>query len=401
MKILILSNKLPFPLKDGGAIATFNMLKALATAGNQLTLLTFNTKKHFFPIDKFPDTEIPELKLYSVNINTQPKIFPALQNFLLSSKPYIAERFYCKHFIDALKKLLRKQQFDLIQIEGLYMLQYIPIIRANSKSLISYRAHNIEYEIWQQLSENKKNKLKRLYLDNLSRRIKKYELSIINQYDILIPISEKDALFFQKNGNKKPLFVSPVGFDTEQFKSYDKIVHKPKLYFLGSLDWLPNREGLLWFIDNCWNRLTEIYPEIELHIAGRNAPPDFATQIKHKNISFHGEVEDAHAFIKDKSIMIVPLLSGSGMRVKIIEAFFMQKAVVSTKLGAAGTESTDNKHLLIAENSDEFIQKISLLINHIDKYTEIVKNATKLTLHNFDNKQIAQKLNSFYKKLIY
>jgi glycosyltransferase involved in cell wall biosynthesis len=400
VKILVLSNKFPYPLKDGGAIATFNLIKGLIYQGNKLTLLTLNTKKHYFPVQNFPVNEVQGLEIHSVALDTTPRIIPALKNLLFSAKPYIAERFYSSEFLLKLADLLKNNQFDIVQIEGLYMLQYIPEIRANSHAVISYRAHNIEHEIWQYLAKNKKNPLIKFYLSKLSKNIRKFEQQIINQYDALLPISEKDNDFFQKNGNSKPVLVCPAGFDTDNFKPYNKIVQSPKLYFIGSLEWQPNREALLWFIENCRSSLKKLHPELKLYIAGRNAPPAFQEKIKFKDIIFRGEVENAYEFISDKSIMIVPLLSGSGMRIKIIEAFFMQKAVVSTSLGAAGTKSSDNKHLLIAENASEFIQKISKLINDQNFYNSIVKNAYILAKEHFDNKNIALNVSGFYKKML-
>ncbi|MCF6243362.1 MAG: glycosyltransferase family 4 protein, partial [Bacteroidales bacterium] len=197
----------------------------------------------------------------------------------------------------------------------------------------------------------------------------------------------------------KPLIVCPAGFDKNQFKGYEKHTHTTSLYFIGSLEWLPNREGLIWFIENCWQELKTQFPGIKFYIAGRNAPNDFISAINKKDIIFNGEVENAYDFIKDKSIMLVPLLSGSGMRIKIIEAFFMSKAVVSTSLGAAGTQGINEEHLLLADTAEAFIQQISRLINNPGLYKQIIVNAKKLAIKNFDNEQIAAKLHFFYKKI--
>lgn len=400
MEILILTNKFPFPLKDGGAIATYNIMKGLAGYGNHISLLTFNTKKHYFVPEKFPKHEIPNLKIHSLYLNTDINWFAALKNLFFSSRPYILERFFYKPFLSNLHYLLKNQHFDIIQIEGLYLLQYIPEIRKHSKAIISYRAHNIEHLIWQNLAKNKKNIFLKFYLKNLSNRIKKYEKTYTNIYDVLVPISDTDLIFFQKNGNFKPYLICPTGFDKSAFQQYKTGYMGAKLYFIGSLEWMPNREGLLWFIDNCWTELKNQQPEIKLYIAGRNAPDDFIKKVQKPGIIFSGEVENAHSFIKDKSIMIVPLLSGSGMRIKIIEAFFMGKAVVSTKLGATGTKSENGKHLLLAETANEFIQKINLLINNTTSYNQITANSKNLAIKHFDNKKIAGQLSLFYKNLI-
>ncbi len=400
MKILILSNKFPYPLKDGGAIATHNLIKGLASFGNKITLLTFNTKKHYFSLKKTEQNPFPEIEIHTVFSNTDIKIINALKNFIFSRKPFISERFFSKNFLSLLLDLLKNNQYDFVQIEGLYLLQYIPAIRTKSKAIISYRAHNIEHEIWQYLTKNKKNPVLKFYLKNLSKRIEKFERSYINKYDVLIPISETDLNFFQENGNIKPFFICPVGYDKKIFEAYKTTNHKAKLYFIGSLEWMPNREGLLWFVENCWTALKKQNPEIKLYIAGRNAPAGFIKKIQKQGICFKGEVENAHAFIKDKSIMIVPLLSGSGMRVKIIEAFFMGKAVVSTQLGATGTKSKNGLHLLLAESADDLIQKINLLITNENFYNKITANAKSLAINNFDNIEIARKLNLFYKDLL-
>lgn len=400
MKILVLSSKFPYPLKDGGAIATYNLLLALSRIGHEIILLTFNTKKHYFKPEDFPKDKIPSLTIHTVDADTSPNASSALKNLFFSRKPYVQVRFNNDLFKYKLGELLQNNTFDIIQIEGLYLLQYISFIRIKSNALIAYRAHNIEYEIWSNLSKNESNFFFRKYLANLSKRIKKYEQAIINQYDVLIPISENDAQFFREFGNSKPVHVSPVGFDRSFSVNSVDNEQNNDIYFIGSLDWLPNREAILWFIENCWFELKKQHPDLKFFIAGRNAPGHFENKIKYQDIIYKGEIENVLDFIKDKRVMIVPLLSGSGMRIKIIEAFLYKKAVVSTKLGAVGTKSIDHKHLLIAETAEEFIDKISLLLQNKIIFQKIIKSAYDLVSENFDIFEISKSLAQFYSKNI-
>jgi len=398
IKILVLSNKIPYPLKDGGAIATYNMLQGFAKLEHQITLLTFNTKKHYLKPENFPKDQFKQIDIHTVYADTTPQIFSAAKNLLLSSKPYILERFNNKLFKNKLESLLTNNTFDIIQIEGLYLLQYTPFIRTISSGLIAYRAHNIEYEIWSKLAKNTNNILLKYYLNNLSKRINKYEKTISNLFDLLIPISENDDTFFKRSGNLKPSHICPVGFDF-QASTYPSRLNKNKyLYFIGSLDWRPNREAILWFIDNCWQELKNRHPDTKLYIAGRNAPPNFATGLNDEGIIFEGEVEDASKFISNKAIMIVPLQSGSGMRVKIIEAFLHKKAVISSTLGAIGTKSTDKKQILIADTAKAFIDKTSKLLENDQLYERIVTNAYHLVSANFDIFKLSNSLLDFYKQ---
>ncbi len=396
MNILILSSKIPYPLKDGGAIATYNLMAGLSDIGHKVDLLTFNTKKHYLKPEDFPKNKIPSVSIHTIYTDTSPKILSALKNLLFSTKPYIQIRFYNTGFRNKLEHLLQSKTFDIIQIEGLYLLQYIPFIRTKSTTLISYRAHNIEHEIWSNLSKNAPNILLSLYLSNMSKRIKKYEQTIINQYDILIPISNNDALFFKNLGNHKPIHVSPVGFENLLHINLSDNKTGKHIYFIGSLDWLPNQEAIIWFIKNCWVDLKKQNPDIKFFIAGGNAPAHFKKRVKYHDIIYEGEIEDVPEFIKDKKIMIVPLLSGSGMRVKIIEAFIQGKAVVSTKLGAIGTKSIDNEHLLIAETANEFVEKIGFLIQNETVYKKIITDAHNLVSENFDIFEISKSLAQFY-----
>ena len=398
IKILVLSNKFPYPLKDGGAIATYNMLLGLSKTGTQVSLLTFNTKKHFLKAKDFPQKQFEQIKTYPVFADTTPKFFPAVKNLLCSSEPYILTRFDSKSFTSKLNSILKKNTFDIIQVEGLYLLQYVKLIRKRSNALIAYRAHNVEHEIWAKLAENTNNFLLRYYLKNLGKRIKKYEQNAPKLFDLLITISENDLNYFKQLDNHKPSHTCPVGFNMQSEIKSESLKKGNDLYFIGSLDWLPNREALIWFIKNCWFQLNRQYPNLKLFIAGRNAPEDFAEKLNHENIVFKGEVEDAINFIRDKKIMIVPLQSGSGMRVKIIEAFLHKKAVVSTKLGAIGTKSTNNEQILIANHPKDFIDKIKQLLENEDLYEKIVNNAYNLVSVNFDIFKLSNSLLSFYEQ---
>jgi glycosyltransferase involved in cell wall biosynthesis len=398
MNILIVCNKFPYPLKDGGAIATFAMIKGFAQAGHSVTVAAINTKKHYCNVKNLPNDVRKLADFYTVDVDTTISISGTLINLLFSKQPYTATRFFVPQFADLLKDLTTKNQFDVIQLEGVYMCEYINILQKNTHSHIAYRAHNVEYEIWERLYKESSNPLKRWYLKNLAQRVKHYEYTQLNRYDSIVPITERDAQKYNEMGNTKPVCVTPTGFDNKKINalpSHDKAV---SLFHIGSLEWLPNQQGLLWFLHHCWNDLHREFPHIALRIAGRNAPQHFIEAVQQPGVEFCGEVPNAQQFMAENTIMIVPLLSGGGMRIKIVEGLAYSKAIVSTSIGAEGIDAEKYNAICIANSAEEFIAALQNLIHNDDKRKQLETNAIDFVRNHFENGVLIRKLLDFYEK---
>ncbi len=398
MKILQITNKVPYPENDGGAIACMNMLRGLHSNGNKVTLLSMVTLKHPVALEDIP-TEVKSIAdIHLVAVPAPITILGGLKNLLFSRLPYNAQRFIDKTFREKLVNLIQQQPFDLIQFEGLYVCPYIHIARENTTAKIVYRAHNIEHEIWERTARITKG-IKKWYLRNLSKRIRRFEGSFINKYDLLVPITSRDGDMLNRMGNTKPVQVSQTGIDVSKFTANKSgSVEYPSLFHIGALDWSPNQEGLIWFLENCWPAILKQKPEIKFYIAGRKAPEWLKSKLVQPNIFFEGEVDDAHEFMRAKAIMIVPLLSGSGMRIKIIEGMALGKTIVSTSIGTEGINTSHNMDILIADNAKEFIHSVLQAAKNKSMFEEIGKNAHKFIHENFNNLVITEQLANFYKK---
>ncbi len=399
MRILQVTNKVPYPVIDGGAIACMNLARGFSHLGHKVTILAMNTVKHNVSLSEIPESikELAEFKLVRVPARISP--IPAMFNLLFSNKPYNAVRFVSRTFSRELQRVLLENDFDIIQLEGLYVCPYIPLIRANSKAKIVYRAHNIEHEIWSRTAIMAKG-VQKWYLKNLSGRIKAFEISVLNKYDLLVPITERDGEILKRLGNKKPIHVSQTGIDSSVLIPNSKNLEHPTLFHIGSLEWSPNQEGLIWFFENCWDKIIAKYPDLKFFVAGRNAPAWFQKKLDLPNVVFIGEVEDAYEFINSKSIMIVPLFSGSGMRIKIIEGMALGKPIVTTPVGTEGISTTSDKNIIITNGVNGFVDSISQLIEDREYFDSIGKNAIEYINENFDNLSSAGSLIEFYKKHI-
>ncbi|MCF8255091.1 MAG: glycosyltransferase family 4 protein, partial [Bacteroidia bacterium] len=193
--------------------------------------------------------------------------------------------------------------------------------------------------------------------------------------------------------------VFPFGIPTDTLLVNRENMEIPSVFHLGSMDWMPNQEAMKWFIQEVWDKVNLEFPSLPFYLAGRNIPDSFFAYNQQKNVHVLGEIEDAIEFMNQKAIMIVPLFSGSGIRVKILEGMALGKCIISTDLGAQGIDITDGENILIANTAEEFVKKISYLVAHPNEITRIGNNASSLAKEKYDNQKIIQKLLRFYSHL--
>ncbi len=399
MKILQLANKVPWPPKDGEAIAILTMSKGFFLHGHQVTVLAMNTDEHHMEREEIPEHLTAEIDFRLVNVPGCNSFGKILQNLFLSDLPLHAERCINDQYRDALIRVLTEDRFDVIQIEGLYLCPYIPLIRKYSEALIAYRAHNIEHEIWQR-TDQLAGIWRFFYLRRLVRRLRKFELSFLNQYDVLVSVTERDGLTFDRLGNHKPRYTSQTGIDLSSLVPTAKNLEYPSLFHIGALDWPPSQEGLLWFLNSCWPAIHEKYPNLRFYIAGRNVPAWIESRFRSEHVVFLGEVEDAYSFMNSKAVMVVPLHSGTGIRVKIIEGMALGKAIVSTSVGCEGIPAIDHENILIADRPEDFTAAIDALLSNRLLFDRLCKNSVDFIREKFDNLAIIDALIRFYQHQI-
>ena len=395
MKILQLTKKFPYPPYDGESLLISNFNKILKKNVEVLDLLTFNTIKHYFDIKKYPKEENPYNHIDEVFLDNRIKPVDAFFN-LFSKTPYNISRFISEEFENKLTNILKQNDYDFILMESVFLLPYVEAIKNNSNAKIILRSHNVEYEIWERIAKNSRNLPLKLYTSYLAKKLKKYELAHINDIDFLVTLTDRDLKKYSKNGYKGKSMVVPAGIIAENKKQKIEIKDNLEISFLGSLDWLPNIEGLNWFVKNVWKEIVENIPESKLHVAGRNTP-DTIKQMQNKNLIVHGEVPDSKVFLSSFPIMIVPLLSGGGMRLKIMEALALGRVIITSSIGVEGIDAKDGKDVLIANTPKEFIDKIKFCYSNPDKLQEISENAISLFQHRYNLNHI---VDDFLKNIV-
>ncbi len=398
MKILQLCKKFPYPLKDGESIAVTYLSRALNELGCEVTLLAMNTSKHFVEIENLPKTFNHYENIYTSFVDNRVKVYDAFLN-LFSSESYHISRFVTEDYKKQFINILQREKFDIIQLETLFLAPYIDLIRQYSDAKIVMRSHNIEHEIWERLTFHTKNPIKKWYLNHLTQKLKIFELAQLQKYDALLAITQRDLDFCEKLGFNQPAKAIPIGLDIRDYNADNVSYKKPlKMSFIGSLDWQPNLEGLSWFLENCWTKINTALPTIEFHIAGRNMPESIK-KMKLSNVFIHGEVPDAQDFINEYPMMLVPLLSGGGMRAKILEGMALGKVVLSTSVGIEGIQVEHGESALLANTPDEFLEVLQKYQN-LDGLLSIGQRAQVFAAKNYDNYEIGKEVLHFYHGLI-
>lgn len=398
MRILILTHRVPFPQNGGYPIAVCNTIRGLVDLGHEVSLFSLNTKKVNHPRIGNPDALIARINYQLTDVSIDISWVEAFLN-LFNPKANNVDRFYNPEFEQKLMEELRGHAYDVVQFEGLYVTPYLNAVRRTTKAKLIYRSHNIEYQVWKRLSVQKHDPLKKWYLGLMARRIKKYELQQLNKFDAITVFTRPDMETLQRNGINVSIGILPIGIDIKRYNPDLSKTEFPSLFFLGSLDWLPNREGMEWFLDNFYTDLTTDNLRVKFYVAGNDVPEQFDDYEAMGKIFIQGEVDDALEFVNSKAIMVVPLLSGGGMRVKIVEGMAMQKCIIATSLGAEGINYKHGENILIANTREEFYKAIKRCISDEEYCKNIGRNARKLAEKEHDMAKVADKIVSFYNSL--
>jgi glycosyltransferase involved in cell wall biosynthesis len=397
MRILQISNKAPYPTNDGSSIAIYNIAKGCIDNGAELHLLTINTKKHFKDRKDIPADFIEKSHYTDVFRNTDVTAIGALLN-IFSSQSFFVSRFIFKEFEEAIIKKLKEHAFDIVHLEGLFVAPYMDLIRKHSKAKIVVRAHNVEHLIWDRLIASAKSPLKKTYLSLQNKRLKKLELQLLKQADAIVPITAYDAELLQKMGIRSKYFVSPTGIVLDKYRIEQARTKKNTIFHLASMDWMPNVEAVSWFLEQVWKPSLQNNTSLQCTLAGRFMP-EYLMQLNKGNLQVRSSIDNNIDFYNEYDIMLVPLQSGSGMRIKIIEGLAMGKAIVSTSVGAEGIPVTHMENIVIADTPVAFSDAIQMLCDDPELKKKISTNARAFIETHFDNTKLVGELIGFYRSL--
>lgn len=382
MRILQLCPKVPWPPDDGGRVAMRVLALSLLKAGAEVRTLSLNPRKHHVDPASLPEEARP-LRLEAIDLDTTVTVAGALKSLFFGSS-YNVDRFFSEAFEERLREVLRAEPPDVVLLESLFMVPYVPALRRGTSARLVLRSVNVEHEIWEGLARGEHRLGRRLTLGHLARRLRQYETTTLNDVDAILPVTPEDADTYRRLGATVPIHVAPVGIESGAYPDRSGHGDPFTLVFLGSLDWRPNLEAVDWLLRSVWPLVRKAVPEARLHVGGSNPPAELAGRPQAEGVRFLGRVPDAREFVASGAAMVVPLLSGGGIRVKILEAMALGIPVVSTPLGATGLGARDGQELLLADGPDQFAEACAALLSDRDRALEIGRAGRRRVLESFD-----------------
>ena len=349
MRILYIAHKTPFPIADGGCFAMMQLVKSLHHEAT-VDALIFDTHKHPFTAATKAELSNYCAVIHPLKIATEIKPIAAIVA-LLRNKSYNLSRFCSTELKSFLEE--NQEKYDAVICDGLYAAaQYSSIDNGNSKLII--RTHNVEHQIWEQQARFEKSLLKRFYLKRLARTLRNEELALLNKAAAVWTISEADEAILA-NQIKTPMTTIPVSINAP---SYDVDYAVNQCFHLGSMNWKPNKDAVDFLIQAVWNKNNDLPP---LVIGGSFISTNSFTNLP-SNCSVIGSVDDALAFMAKNGILVSPIQSGSGIRVKLLEALSLGVPIITTAIGASGIDVA-TAGIIIAETAEEFTQAIIGIAN--------------------------------------
>jgi glycosyltransferase involved in cell wall biosynthesis len=289
-------------------------------------------------------------------------------------------------------------RYDVIHLEGQFLLPYVPAIRREMRAPIVLRAQNVEFRIWERLA-GQASGIQAQALQHIARTLGAWETAHLNDCDALVPIAAEDERDFRELGAAKPSLVLPCGIDTRAPVPIAEI-DRHRVYFIGSMGYRPNQEAVRWLADEAWPRVLALEPRARLTAAGSGFPGDLRDHLVQRGIDVAADVPDVRAFSAPFRAMLAPLFSGSGMRIKVLEAMSYGKPVIATPLGAGGIEVTSGENILLADDPTELAQHVVHCMNDDALAERIGSAARSLVVERYDADVLARQLLAFYDGLL-
>lgn len=372
VRILYLTQVLPYPLNSGAKIRQYYVLRHLAPR-HDVTLVSFVRE------DDRPEF-LSHLAGICQAVHTVPMRRSLARNLRAAALSFLGQRSATilrdeiSEMHTLLRYLVREEPYDVVHADQTSMAQYALYARdrAGGQPKLLLDAHNAMYRIPERLADGEANPLKRWLLRREARMLQRYERGAYAQFDHVVFVTDVDrevlggqllAQRSQAGQRDLPMTTIPICVDPSARTMVERVSHPRAVTHLGTMFWPPNIEGVLWFGREVWPLVRAQVPDARFVVIGKNPPQDVQNLALQEGIEVTGYVEDPVPYLTETAAFVVPLHSGGGMRVKIVDAWCWGMPIVSTTIGAEGIDVRDGENVLLADTPDQFARMVVRLLD--------------------------------------
>ena len=403
MKILWLSHLVPYPPKGGVLQRSFYLLRELSRR-HDVSLLAFNQRKLMQTVSDDPVRELviaheklTELckcvEFFDIPYdNDVGKVWQAASS-LIRRDPYTINWLKSATYRDVVTECAENRQFDLVHFDTISLAPYAECF---SGTPLVLDHHNIESHLLIRRAEVERNRLKRFYYAQEGHRLLTYERSVARKFGLHITCSDLDSERLIETVGDVNCQTVPNGVDISFFDPKPNI-EPLSFIFVGRLNWAPNRDAVLFIVRELWPAISQRWPDAIFRLVGANAPRE-ALDYAERCSSFivEGFVDDVRTYLDRAAIFLCPIRDGGGTKLKLLDAFSMQKAVVANPIACEGISVTSRVNVLTATTPDEYLEQIASLLDEPEAITTMGLAARQLVADNYAYTSIGEKMSSMY-----
>ncbi|MCH8494537.1 MAG: glycosyltransferase [Balneolales bacterium] len=391
MKVLYLIPYSPANPTFGGALRIFHLLSHLHK-NHDVTVAGFSSaEEETALIDHFP--RLAGKTHFVDHPYTERFLRWSLIKSLFTVHSHWHQSTRSKEFQQRLNQLLKNEKFDVIQSEFPVMAMF----NYGTSAVKVVDAHNVEYDNFKRMAKVK-NPIRKLFFHLEAYKFRREEIAVCAKQDGLLVTSERDISVFNQTVPKVQKYLIPNGVDTNYFRPFKTKPDPHSMVFVGMMKYVPNHDGINYFLDEVFPKILEKTPDATITIVGKN-PPQSILNRANKNIIVTGFVEDTRPYIEKSAVYVVPLRMGGGTRLKIMEAMAVKKPIVSTSIGCEGIDVVHGKSILIADSPDDFANRVLQLFQEPELTNELTKGGYELVEHRYKWESIGDQMDQAYQEL--